>query len=101
MNLQRCLVFASAFVCAAGLWQGVVAQSHSTVVADPKAAVPGVVYRSVFAQTPSGVERDRLDWRNANESVARFKRGHVDILKQEEADSRTTDKPMPAAVHKH
>lgn len=101
MNLQRFLAVASATVCAAGLWSNVLAQSHSTAVADPKVLVPGVSYRSVFAQIPSGVEHERLDWRKSNEAVARFKRGHVDILKQEEADARRTDKPMPATVHKH
>ena len=52
-------------------------------VADASAFVPSVLYRSVFADTPKGVETETLDWKKANADVGQFKRGHVDILKWE------------------
>ncbi len=57
-----------------------------------EAAVPSVTYRSVFRETSFGVEQEKLDWRKANDDVGKFTRGHVDILKQEEIDSKATDK---------
>ena len=87
-------------------------------VADPQATVPGVVYQSVFKESPTGVETQSVDWKKANADVAQFPRGHVDILKWEEAQikARSLVKPMarpgeippapttpvpPATVHKH
>lgn len=68
--------------------------------ADPAAAVPRVAYRSVFADTPTGVEAERADWKKANADVGQFRRGHVDLLKWEEERARTT--PAPATVdHRH
>jgi hypothetical protein len=61
-------------------------------VTDPSAAVPPVVYQSVFNQSPTGVETKSVDWKKANAEVGQFKRGHVDILKWEESQAR--DKPM-------
>ncbi len=89
--------------------------------ADPKAASPSVQYRSVFRETSLGVEKEKTDWRQANDDVGKFTRGHVDIIKQEEMNSKVMDKkamdekksmdnkPMPAkpaspatpAPHKH
>ena len=57
-----------------------------------EAAVPTVTYRSVFRETSLGVEQEKLDWRKANDDVGKFTRGHVDILKQEEMDSKAMDK---------
>jgi hypothetical protein len=54
-------------------------------VADPQAPVPRMAYRSVFQDTPAGVEADALDWKKANAEVGRFPRGHVDLLKWEES----------------
>jgi hypothetical protein len=54
-------------------------------VAQASAAVPPVAYRSVFRETSLGVEQEQDDWRQANEQVGRFRRGHVDILKEEQA----------------
>ncbi len=70
-------------------------------VAKSEAAVPAVTYRSVFRETSLGVEREKIDWRKANDNVGKFTRGHVDILKQEEMDAKAMDKkamdskPMP------
>ena len=57
---------------------------HATEqVVNPTASVPAVLYRSVFADTPKGVETEELDWKKANADVGQFKRGHVDILQWE------------------
>ncbi len=50
---------------------------------DPAAVVPAVGYRSVFTDTPTGVETENADWKKANTEVGQFRRGHVDILKWE------------------
>ncbi|MBP6405016.1 MAG: hypothetical protein LCH79_17740 [Proteobacteria bacterium] len=62
--------------------------------ADPAAAVPRVAYRSVFADTPTGVEAQQADWKKANADVGQFRRGHVDLLKWEEERARAA--PAPA-----
>ena len=54
-------------------------------VTEPAAPVPAVLYRSVFADTPTGVEMESIDWKAANAEVGQFKNGHVDILKWEAA----------------
>jgi hypothetical protein len=58
-------------------------------VADPGSPVTAIGYRSVFADTASGIETRQLDWRKANDEVGQFTRGHIDILKweQEQADT--------------
>ncbi len=60
---------------------------------DPLVPVPAVTYRSVFANTPTGVETQSLDWKRANADVAQFPRGHVDVLKWEQA---TAPSALPA-----
>ena len=67
-------------------------------VTEPSAAVPPVVYQSVFNQSPTGVETKSVDWKKANAEVGQFKRGHVDILKWEE--SQLKDKPAGKSVIK-
>ena len=67
-------------------------------VTDPAAAVPPVVYQSVFAGTPTGVEMESADWKKANAEVGQFKRGHVDILKWEESQIQTPMQPKPMAT---
>ena len=54
-------------------------------VTDPGSTVSPVVYQSVFADTPTGVEMQSVDWKKANTEVGQFKRGHADILKWEES----------------
>jgi hypothetical protein len=61
--------------------------------ADPKAAVPAAQYRSVFADTPTGVEQEQADWKKANAEVGQFRRGHVDILKWEADQAAKRAKP--------
>lgn len=67
-----------------------------SAVTDPAAAVPPVVYQSVFADTPQGVEMQTTDWKKANAEVGQFRRGHVDILKWEEANPPATPPAKPA-----
>jgi hypothetical protein len=55
--------------------------------------VPAVQYRSVFADTPTGVERESLDWKKANDEVGQFRRGHLDILKWEAEQARIHREP--------
>ncbi len=69
--------------------------------ADPSFEVLPVVYRSVFADTPTGVETQSADWKKANAEVGQFKRGHVDILKWEEAQTQKqmpVQKPLPTPM---
>lgn len=72
-------------------WQPSAAQMamlpEAASAAYPAAKVPAVSYRSVFKETSLGVEKDREDWRKANDSVGQFTRGHLDILKWEEQES--------------
>ncbi len=95
------------------------ATSSTSAVSQFDAAVPSVVYRSVFTTTSRGVEKDTVDWRKANDEVGRFTRGHIDILKWEEmhvpeqaakqmhnnTQPMTEPKPTPATpampAHKH
>jgi hypothetical protein len=74
--LRTLFASASALLCAAA-W----AQSP----ADPSVPVPTVAYRSVFADTPTGVETRSLDWKRAHADVAQFPRGHADVLQWERA----------------
>lgn len=65
--------------------------------ADPAAAVPAAAYRSVFDAVPQGVEEETVDWKKANAEVARFPRGHIDLLKWEEANPGTAPAAAPSA----
>jgi hypothetical protein len=65
-------------------------------VTDSAASAPAVSYRSVFADTPKGVEDDSLDWRAANAEVGKNLRGHMDILKWEAAQAKALAAKQPA-----
>lgn len=64
---------------------------------DPDVPVPPPAYRSAFAGLPTGVEQESLDWRKANGSVAEFPRGHIDLLKWEQAQGRARGAPADSA----
>lgn len=64
--------------------------------ADAAAAVPATAYRSVFDDLPKGVEEEMVDWKKANADVAQFPRGHIDLLKWEEANPGAAPRPQPA-----
>ena len=68
-------------------------------ITNPSAFVPAVQYRSVFVDTPKGVETGELDWKKANAEVGQFKRGHIDVLKWEEEQARGRAAPTPPAPH--
>lgn len=78
----------TSFICfclAACLPFAVIAQPQAP---DPASPVPAVLYRSVFVDTPRGVETGSLPWKDANAEVGQFTRGHIDILKWEAAQSK-------------
>lgn len=64
--------------------------------ADPAAPVPAAGYRSVFDGIPQGVEEETVDWKKANAEVAQFPRGHIDLLKWEEANPGAAPRPQAA-----
>ena len=71
--------------------------------ADPATAVPQVLHRSVLPAAPAGVAEQDLPWRAANEAVARFPRGHADIVKWENgqaAPARPASSSAPATPEK-
>lgn len=73
-------------------------------ITDPAAFVPPARYRSVFADTPTGVEQDSVDWKKTNADVGEFRNGFVDILKWESAQEALNNPgtaPTAAPVHHH
>lgn len=73
-------------------------------ITDPATFVPPARYRSVFAETPTGVEQDRVDWKKANADVGEFRNGFVDILKWESAQEALKNPgaaPAATPVHQH
>lgn len=64
--------------------------------ADPAAPVPRPEYRSVLPmQAASVAQEPELPWRQANEDVGRFPRGHVDLLKWEQGQRPPASAPAP------
>jgi hypothetical protein len=83
--------------------QGVVrADPRPTLQAlDPRTPVPQVTYQSALTGLTRGVETGNVDWRRANDEVGQFQRGHIDLLKLEQAGvapGKEAD-PPPAANH--
>ena len=70
-----------------------IAQPSAT---DPAVSAPAVSYRSVFTDTPKGVETENLDWRAANAEVGKNLRGHMDIVKWEAAQAKAQASQQPA-----
>lgn len=106
MNCNPHTLF-SAAIAATALAMPCIA-SASDASSNPSASVPSVNYRSVFRDTSLGIEADKTDWRKANEAVGQFRRGHADILKQEESEraaasgSATPTQPATAPQsHRH
>ena len=69
--------------------------------ADPAAPVPRTEYRCAFAGTLRGIEEGSVEWKQANAEVGRFARGHVDLLKWEQAQGvqrGSATQPAPAAT---
>lgn len=71
-------------------------------IVNPAAFAPPVQYRSVFLDTPNGIEREEVDWKKANADVGQFKRGHIDILRWEAAQAiKTPEATIKIAPHTH
>jgi hypothetical protein len=82
-------------------WAALLAALPSSIAlaadaADPGAAAPRPAYRSVFEGRAAGVEDGTVDWRKANADVARFPRGHADLLKWENGRERAVPSTAPA-----
>ena len=60
--------------------------------ASPDTPVPPALYRSAFADMPTGVEQTSVDWKTSNATVGQFKRGHADLLKWEQAQEKAPGK---------
>jgi hypothetical protein len=88
---------------AAAASMAALAQQPATDPSQADAKVPLPVYRSVFQDTPRGVEEQTADWKKANAEVGQFRRGHVDLLKWEaQRPASAAPAPAPAApAHKH
>ena len=95
-NFFRVLVAGLAAATGAAFAQVV---ANPPEITNPSAFVPAVQYRSVFVDTPKGVETGELDWKKANADVGQFKRGHVDVLKWEEEQARGRAAPAPSVPH--
>lgn len=65
--------------------------------ADPAAPVPPPTYRSALPEPVPGIAEPDIPWRDANAAVARFPRGHADVLKWEERQA-TPAASAPAPV---
>ena len=86
------------------VWAQAPTPSAAASVTDPGAAVPPSRYRSVFADTPTGVETASEDWKKANADVGQFRNGFMDLL-QWEAARGAGNAPSPStpreAPHGH
>lgn len=71
--------------------------AHAQPAADPDAPVPRLAYRSVLP-TPSAPAEADLPWREANDQVGRFPRGHADLLKWEQQQERDGTSVTPPAA---
>jgi len=74
--------------------------------ADPAAPAPRPAYRSVLPAAPTDLADPAIPWREANQEVARFPRGHADIVRWEErqqpaATPAATPASAPEAGHGH
>ena len=65
---------------------------------DPAAPATPPAYRSVLP-APTDLAEDPVPWKQANQDVARFPRGHADVLRWEERQEREarTAPATPAA----
>jgi len=67
--------------------------------ADPATPVPPLAYRSALP-APTDLAEPVVPWAQANQQVARFPRGHADVVRWEERQERESSTPpaVPAAV---
>ena len=97
-------------VLAAAASMAALAQQPTADPSQADAKVPLPIYRSVFQNTPRGVDGETADWKKANAEVGQFRRGHADLLRWEArhaapAAPTPSSPPVPASAsapaHKH
>jgi len=77
------------------------AQTALPPIADPAASTAPAHYQSVFAHTPTGVEQDRVDWKQANADVGTQQHHHHhESMAPPQQDAAPAATP-PAHVHHH
>jgi hypothetical protein len=79
---------------AAALSAALPALAAAAEAADPAAPVPPPAYRSALP-APTDLAEPPVPWTQANQDVARFPRGHADVLRWEERQAREP-RPAPA-----
>ena len=90
---MRTLTFLAAALAAA-----IPAHALAAEASDPVAPVPPLAYRSALP-APTDLAEAPVPWTQANQDVARFPRGHADVLRWEERQEREpgTAPATPAA----
>lgn len=68
---------------AAALAAALPALASADEASDPRATVPPPAYRSALP-APTDLAEPTVPWTQANQDVARFPRGHADVLRWEE-----------------
>lgn len=72
-------------------------RSPSLSALDPAAPTQPLVHTPLVAS--AGIANEATDWKAANAAVARFPRGHADVVKWEKANAGKSDASKP--VHQH
>lgn len=80
---------------AAAMAAALSAPAYAADPADPAAPVPPLAYRSALP-APTDLAEPVVPWAQANQEVARFPRGHADLVRWEQRQQRESSTP-PAA----
>jgi len=83
------------YCIAAALATALSAPAYAADPADPAAPVPPLAYRSALP-APTDLAEPVVPWNDANQEVARFPRGHADLVRWEERQERESTTPPPA-----
>jgi opacity protein-like surface antigen len=68
---------------------------YAADAADPAVPVPTLAYRSALP-APADLAEPAVPWAQANQEVARFPRGHADLVRWEERQERGSSTPSSA-----
>ena len=71
--------------------------SASPAVLDP--AAPSAPLHHSHLPTSGAIVAQPGDWKAANAAVAKFPRGHADVLKWEKAQAKVSEKASPTPAH--
>lgn len=71
--------------------------SASPAVLDP--AAPSAPLHHSHLPTSGAIVAQPGDWNAANAAVAKFPRGHADVLKWEKAQAKVSEKASPTPAH--